>query len=139
MKKKDRISTRGSGSSRDFAEKRLQHTTTAAEVTQDRNQKAESIEKDCRKEFWAREIKHDGFRLMVHPAALSGLIATLRTNPHQSTVSHRAEHHAASGPSRSPGPKFVRAGVRRSRSAMGWSSQDGRKQTDGKRWLPGCH
>ena len=73
MKRKDRIRTRVSGSSRDFAGKRLQHTTAAAEVAQDRNQKAESAEKDGGKEFWVHEIKHDGFRLMVPPAALSGL------------------------------------------------------------------
>jgi ATP-dependent DNA ligase len=39
-------------------------------VTQDRNEKAESAEKEGRKEFWVHEIKHDGFRLMLRPAAL---------------------------------------------------------------------
>jgi hypothetical protein len=63
--------TRVSGPSREFAEKRLQHATAAAEVTRDRNQEAESAEKEGRKKFWVREIKHDGFRLMLRPAALS--------------------------------------------------------------------
>jgi ATP-dependent DNA ligase len=62
---------RASGPSREFAEKLLQHATAAAEVTRDRNQKAESAEKEGRKKFWVHEIKHDGFRLMVRPAALS--------------------------------------------------------------------
>jgi ATP-dependent DNA ligase len=57
--------------SREFAEKRLQHATAAAEVARDRNQKAESVEKEGRKKFWVHEIKHDGFRLMVRRAALS--------------------------------------------------------------------
>jgi hypothetical protein len=52
MKKKDRISdSRVSGPSREFAEKRLQHATAAAEVTRDRNQKVESAEKEGRKKF----------------------------------------------------------------------------------------
>ena len=51
--------------------KRLQHGTAAAEVTRDRNQKAESAEKEGRGKFGVHEIKHDGFRLMVRPAALS--------------------------------------------------------------------
>ena len=59
---------RVSGPSREFAEKRLQHGTAAAEVTRDRNQKAESAEKEGRKKFCVHEIKHDGFRLMVRPA-----------------------------------------------------------------------
>jgi hypothetical protein len=63
--------TRVSGPSREFAEKRLQHATAAAEVTRDRNQKAESAEKEGRNKFWVREVKDDGFRLMVRPAALS--------------------------------------------------------------------
>ena len=33
--------------------------------------KAESAEKEGRKKFWVHETKHDGFRLMVRPAALS--------------------------------------------------------------------
>jgi hypothetical protein len=60
--------TRVSGPSREFAEKHLQHATAAAEVTRDRNQKAESAEKEGRKKFRIHEIKHDGFRLMVRPA-----------------------------------------------------------------------
>jgi hypothetical protein len=60
--------TRVSGQSREFSEKRLQHGTAAAEVTRDRNQKAESAEKEGRKKFWVDEIKRDGFRLMVCPA-----------------------------------------------------------------------
>jgi ATP-dependent DNA ligase len=36
-----------------------------------RNQKAENAEKEGRRKFWVHEIKHDGFRLMVRPAALS--------------------------------------------------------------------
>jgi hypothetical protein len=63
--------TRVSGASQEFAEKRLQHAAAAAEVTQDRNQKAESAENEGRKAFWVHEIKHYGFRLMVHPAAFS--------------------------------------------------------------------
>jgi hypothetical protein len=59
-----------SGPSREFAEKQLQHATAAAEVTQDRNQKAESAEKDSLKKFWVHEIKLDGFWLTV-PAAPS--------------------------------------------------------------------
>jgi hypothetical protein len=31
----------------------------------------ESAEKEGRKEFWVHETKHDGFRLMLRPAALS--------------------------------------------------------------------
>ena len=62
---------RVSGPSREFAEKRLQHGTAAAEVTRDRNQKAESAEKEDRKKFWVHEIEHDGFRLMERPAAPS--------------------------------------------------------------------
>jgi hypothetical protein len=57
--------TRVSGPSRDFAEKCLQHATTAAEVTRDRNQKAESAEK----EGGGHEINIDDFRLTVRPAA----------------------------------------------------------------------
>jgi ATP-dependent DNA ligase len=49
----------------------LQHGTAAAEVTRDRNQKAESAEKEGGKKFCVHEIKHDGFRLMMRPAALS--------------------------------------------------------------------
>ena len=57
-----------SGPSQEFAEKRLQqHVTSAAEVTRDRNQKAESAEKEGRTNFWVHEIKHDGFRLMMRP------------------------------------------------------------------------
>jgi ATP-dependent DNA ligase len=39
--------------------------------TRDRNQKAESAEKEGRRNFWVHEIQHDGFRLMVCPPALS--------------------------------------------------------------------
>jgi hypothetical protein len=59
--------TRVSASPRGFAEKHLQHATAAAEVTRDRNQKAESAEKEGRNKFWVHEIKHDGFRLMMRP------------------------------------------------------------------------
>ena len=52
-------------------EKHLQHATAAAEVTRDRNQKAQSAEKEGGRNFWVHEIKHDGFRLMICPAALS--------------------------------------------------------------------
>jgi hypothetical protein len=72
MKKKDLISDREyQGRLESFLKKRLQHATAAAEVTRDRNQKAESAEKEGRKKFEVHEIKHDGFRLMVRPAALS--------------------------------------------------------------------
>jgi ATP-dependent DNA ligase len=30
-----------------------------------------AMKKKAAKEFWVHEIKHDGFRLMVRPAALS--------------------------------------------------------------------
>ena len=67
MKKKARITEREHQRRLEvFAEKHLQHATAAAEITRDRNQKAESAEKEGRKKFW-----HDGFRLMVRPAALS--------------------------------------------------------------------
>jgi hypothetical protein len=41
--------------------------TEAAEVTQDRNQKAESAEREGRKRFRAHETKHDGFGLTKRP------------------------------------------------------------------------
>ena len=62
---------RVSGPSREFAEKRRQHATAAAEVTRDRNQKAESAEKEGSEQFWVHEINDDDFRLMVRPAAPS--------------------------------------------------------------------
>ena len=65
------LRTRVSGPSRDFAEKYLQHATTAAEVTRDRNQKAESTEKEGGRQFWVHEINIDDFRLMAQPAAHS--------------------------------------------------------------------
>jgi hypothetical protein len=65
MKMKDRISER---EYQGRLESLLKHATAAAEVTRDRNQKAESAEKEGRKKFWVHEIKHDGFRLMVRPA-----------------------------------------------------------------------
>jgi ATP-dependent DNA ligase len=72
MKKKDRISEpEYQGRLESLLKKRLQHGTAAVEVTRDRDQKAESAEKESRKKFWVHEIKHDGFRLMVRPAALS--------------------------------------------------------------------
>jgi len=33
--------------------------------------KPESAEKEGRRNFWVHEIKHDGFRLMMRPPALS--------------------------------------------------------------------
>ena len=45
MKEKDRICEREyQDSSREFAENHLQHATAAAEITRDRNQKAQSAE-----------------------------------------------------------------------------------------------
>ena len=56
---------RVSGASRECAEKHLQHATAAAEVTRDRNQKAESAEKEGGKQFWAQEINGEDFRLIA--------------------------------------------------------------------------
>src|SRR3982074_3804263 len=63
--------TRVSGPSREFAEKRLQHATAAAEVTRDRNQTAACAEKEGRKKFRVHEIKHDGFCVGVMDKARS--------------------------------------------------------------------
>jgi hypothetical protein len=72
MKDKDRTSEREyQDRLREFAEKRLQHATAAAEVTRDRNQKAESAEKEGGKQSGVHEINDDDFRLMVRPAAPS--------------------------------------------------------------------
>jgi hypothetical protein len=51
MKKKLGLANASIRPSREFAEKRLQHATAAAEVTRDRNQKAESAEKEGREKF----------------------------------------------------------------------------------------
>jgi hypothetical protein len=59
---------RVSGPSREFPEKRLQLAPAAAEVTRDRNQKAESAEKEGGKQFRVHEINDDDFRLVVRPA-----------------------------------------------------------------------
>jgi hypothetical protein len=67
MKKKDRISEREYQGRLESLLKST-FTTQAAEVTRDRNQKAEGAEKEGRKQFWVHEIKHGGFRLMVRPA-----------------------------------------------------------------------
>jgi hypothetical protein len=40
----------------------------AAEVTRDRNQKAESAEKEGGKRFWAHEINNEDFRLTARPS-----------------------------------------------------------------------
>ena len=61
---------RVSGSSQEFAEQRVQRGITAAEIIGDRDQKAESAEKEGCKKFRLHEIKHDSFVLMVRPAAL---------------------------------------------------------------------
>ena len=60
MKKKARIGEREyQDRLKCLLKKRLQHATAAAEVAQDRNQKAESAEKAGRKKFWVHEIQHD--------------------------------------------------------------------------------
>src|ERR1700732_2885772 len=99
MKMKDRISEREyQGRLESLPEKRLQHATAAAEITRDRNQKAESAEKEDRKKFWVHAIKHDVFRLMcARPRFLRDKIGG---RPHwrwPSRVSQRLPHRRRYG------------------------------------------
>lgn len=66
--------TRVSGPSQEFAEQCLQRGAAAAEITRDRNQKAESAEKAERAKSRLHEIKQDDVLLIVRPALPAGRI-----------------------------------------------------------------
>jgi ATP-dependent DNA ligase len=72
MKTKDRISEREyQGRLKSLLKGAFNTQLQPLRSLETATKKAESAEKEGRKKFWAHEIKHDGFRLMVRPAALS--------------------------------------------------------------------
>jgi hypothetical protein len=72
MKKKDRISEREyQGRLESLLKSAFNTQLQPLRSLETANQKAESAEKEGRKKFRVDEIKRDGFRLMVRPAALS--------------------------------------------------------------------
>jgi hypothetical protein len=64
--KRSNLRTRISIPSRELAENHIQHAAAAAEVTRNRNQKAQSAEEGG-EQFRVHEINDDDFPLMVRP------------------------------------------------------------------------
>jgi ATP-dependent DNA ligase len=72
MKNKDRISEREYRGRLESLLKRAFNTQPQPlRSLETATKKRRALKKEGRKKFWVHEIKHDGFRLMVRPAALS--------------------------------------------------------------------